>query len=78
MSADVSILNFHGYEKDFMFFFMFYVLLAVCLDNFCDENQLVALFILNLFHQTTSPRFKCIYCKPSGGIHCICTVVGMC
>jgi hypothetical protein len=44
----------------------------------CNENQLDALFILNLFHQTTSTCFGHIYWPSSGGIHCICTAVGTC
>jgi hypothetical protein len=36
------------------------------LDNLCNENQLDALFILNLFRPTCLGR---IYCPSSGGIH---------
>jgi hypothetical protein len=45
---------------------------------FCNENQLDALFILNLFRPTISICFVRIYCPSSGGIHCICTAVGTC
>jgi hypothetical protein len=43
---------------------------------FCNTNQLDALFILNLFRQTTSTCFGCIYCPSSGGVHCIYTAIG--
>jgi hypothetical protein len=36
---------------------MFYVLLTAHLDYLCNENQLDALFILNLFHHSTSTCF---------------------
>jgi hypothetical protein len=55
-----------------------YVLLTMHLDYLCKENQLDALFILNLFRQTTSTCFGHIYCPSSGGVHCICTAFGMC
>jgi hypothetical protein len=42
------------------------------------KNQLDALFILNLFHHSTSTCFRRIYCPSSGGIHCICTANGTC
>jgi hypothetical protein len=38
----------------------------------CNENQPNALFILNLFHQSTSTCFGRIYCPSTGGIHCMC------
>jgi hypothetical protein len=44
----------------------------------CNENQLHALFTLNLLRQTTSTHFGHIYCPSSGGIHCICTAIGTC
>jgi hypothetical protein len=47
-------------------------------DNLCNENQLDALLILNLFRQSTSTCFRHIYCPSSGGIHCICTAVVTC
>jgi hypothetical protein len=45
---------------------------------FCNENQLDALLILNLFRQPTSTCFGHTYCLSSGGIHCICTAVCTC
>jgi hypothetical protein len=40
----------------------FYVLLNVHLDNLCNENQLDALFALNLFRQSTFTCFGYVYC----------------
>jgi hypothetical protein len=40
----------------------FYVLLTVHLDDLCNENQLDALFTLNLFRQSTSTCFGHVYC----------------
>jgi hypothetical protein len=37
----------------------------------CNETQPAALFILNLFRQSTSTCFGFIYCPSSRGIHCI-------
>jgi hypothetical protein len=48
-------------------------LLTVLLDNLCNDNQLRAQFILNLFHQSTSTCFGHVYCPSSGGIHCTFT-----
>jgi hypothetical protein len=56
----------------------FYVLLTVHLDNLCNENQLDALFILNLLRQSTSACFGGNYCPSSGGTHCICAAVCTC
>jgi hypothetical protein len=56
----------------------FNILLTVHVDNLCNENQLDALSILNLFDQTTSTCFGHVYCPSSGGIHCKCTAVGAC
>jgi hypothetical protein len=56
----------------------FYILLMVHLENLCNENQLDALFIFNLFRQTTSTCFGRICCPSSGGIHCICTAICTC
>jgi hypothetical protein len=56
----------------------FYVLLTVHFDIFCNENQPDALFILNLFCQSTFTCFGHVYCPSSGGIHCICTATGKC
>jgi hypothetical protein len=36
---------------------MIYVLLTVHIDNLCNENQLDARFILNLFRHSTSTCF---------------------
>jgi hypothetical protein len=55
-----------------------YVLLTVHLDNLCNENQLDALYILNLFRQSTSTCFRRIYYPSPGGIHCVCTAIGTC
>jgi hypothetical protein len=55
-----------------------YVSLNVHQDNLCNENQLDALFILNLFRQSTSTCFGSISCSSSGCIHCVCTTVGTC
>jgi hypothetical protein len=44
----------------------------------CNENQPDALFIFNLFLQSTSTCFRHTYCPSSGGIHCICTAIGTC
>jgi hypothetical protein len=44
----------------------------------CNENQIDALFILNLFRQSTSTCFGHVYCPSSRGIHCICTAIGTC
>jgi hypothetical protein len=58
---------------------VFYVMLTVAhLDILCNENQIDALFILNLFRHSTSTCFGYVYCPSSGGIHCICTAIGMC
>jgi hypothetical protein len=43
-----------------------------------NANQPDALFILNLFRQSTSTCFGNVYCPSSGGIHCICTAIGTC
>jgi hypothetical protein len=50
---------------------IFYVLLTVHLDILCNENQLDALFIVNLFRQSSSICFGHVYCPSSGGMHCI-------
>jgi hypothetical protein len=56
-------LNFHVYGKDFMFF-MFYVLLTVHLDHFCNENQLDALSLFYFVRQPlhVSGVFIVLYC----------------
>jgi hypothetical protein len=56
----------------FVYLFIYYFVI------FCNENEPDALFILNLFRQSTSACFGHIYCPSSGGIHCICTAVGTC
>jgi hypothetical protein len=38
-----------------------------------NENQLDAVFILNLFRQSTSTFFGHNHCPSLGAIHCICT-----
>jgi hypothetical protein len=48
-----------------------FVLLTVHLDILCNENQLDALFVFDLFRQSTSTCFGHVYCPSSGGIHCI-------
>jgi hypothetical protein len=48
----------------------FYVLLTIQLHNICNEDQLDALFILNLFRHSTSACFG-LCCPSSGGIQCI-------
>jgi hypothetical protein len=53
-----------------------YVLLTVHLDILCNENQLDALLIFNLFRLSTSTCFGRIYCPNSAGSHCICTAIG--
>jgi hypothetical protein len=61
--------------------FIFTNLYLLCIDNVhiiyrkiwyyvCYENQLDALFILNLFRQTTTACFGHTYRLSSGGIHC--------
>jgi hypothetical protein len=45
--------------------YKFDVLLTVRLDNFGNENQLVALFILHSFRQTTATCFGRIYSPSS-------------
>jgi hypothetical protein len=49
--------------------------ICVHLANLCNENQLDALFILDLFRQTSSTCFGHVYCSSSGGIHCIYTAI---
>jgi hypothetical protein len=56
----------------------FYDLLTVHLDILGNENQQDALFIPNLFRQSTSTCFGDVCCLSSGGIHCICTAIGTC
>jgi hypothetical protein len=46
-----------------------YVSLTMHIDNLCNENQIDALFIYNLFHQTTTTCFERIYCPSSEGIY---------
>jgi hypothetical protein len=53
-------------NKGVIIHILFYFLLTVNLDNLSNENQLDVLFILNLFHQTTSTCFGRIYCPSSG------------
>jgi hypothetical protein len=57
-----------------VWFVIFYFI--ACHFYLCNKNQLVALFILNLFCQATCTCFLRIYCPSSGGILCICTAVG--
>jgi hypothetical protein len=47
------------------------VLLTVHLDILCNENQTDALFILNLFRQSTSTCFGHVYYPSAGGINSI-------
>jgi hypothetical protein len=54
----------------------FNVLLTVHLDNLCNEDQLYALFILNLFLQSTSTFFGRI-CPSAGGTHYIYTPISV-
>jgi hypothetical protein len=49
-----------------------------CICVLCNDNQPDALFILNLFHQSTSACFGHIYCPSSGGFHCVCTETCVC
>jgi hypothetical protein len=58
--------------------YFFNVLLTVNVDNLYNENQLDAVYILNLFRQIDSICFGRIYCPSSGGIHCICTAIDTC
>jgi hypothetical protein len=58
--------------------FFFNILLTMYHDDLCNDNQLDALFILNLFRQSTSMCFGHVYCPSSGGIHCICAAFGVC
>jgi hypothetical protein len=51
--------------------FFVFVLLTLHIHNLCNENKPDAIFILNLFRQTTSICLGRIYCPSSGGIHCI-------
>jgi hypothetical protein len=55
-----------------------FFLLIVHLDNHCNESQLDALFIPNLFNQSISASFGHICCPSSGGLHRKCTAVGTC
>jgi hypothetical protein len=57
---------------------LFFVLLTMCLYILCNENQLVALFIFNLFHQSTSTGFRHVCCPSSGSIHSVCVCVCAC
>ena len=50
-----------------VFFFLMYCWPCILI-NLCNENQLDALFILSLFHQSTSTCFGHIFCPSSGGI----------
>jgi hypothetical protein len=43
-----------------------------------NENQLDALFIFNLFRQSTCTCFGHVYCPSSGGIRCLCTAIRTC
>jgi hypothetical protein len=61
-----------------VFLMFFCVLLILHLDILCNENQVEALFILDLFRQSTATCFGHVYCPSSGGIHCMCTAVGTC
>jgi hypothetical protein len=71
INVSIQSVSLAGYVK-------FYVLLIMHLGNLCNENQLDALFIINLFRQTPSTCFRHIYCPSSGDIRCICTAVGTC
>jgi hypothetical protein len=51
---------------------------TVHLGILCNDNQPDALFILNLFRQSTSTCLGYVYCPSSAGIPCICTVIGTC
>jgi hypothetical protein len=42
----------------------------------CNENQPDALFVLNLFRQSSSTCFGHVCCPSLGGIHYICTATG--
>ena len=44
----------------------------------CNKNQLDALFILSLFHQSTSTCFEHICSPSSGGMLCVCVCVCVC
>jgi hypothetical protein len=57
---------------------VFYVLLIQHLDNLCNENQLDALFILDLFLHLTSTCLGHNHCPSSGGIQCVSTAVRTC
>jgi hypothetical protein len=45
-------------------------MLTVHLNILCNENQPDALFIFNLFRQSTSTCFGHVYRPSSGDIHC--------